>query len=395
LEQRGQYRAHSPKEVFRLAALEKMIEDPVVWFDFLKKRNITVHSYNEGEVESVLSILDQFVEKVDMFIYKITVRQLDLEDRDRAIIEDILKKYPYSFYAFGSRVSGKNKKTLSDLDLCFFDSISHVVQQKIQTNFEESDLPYKIDLIDWSFCSEEFRHLIMSDLMCLHASDILYQVEKNVFEYVKYLPKKLGFDVSEGVIHCGLNTSKFNIILNNSDPELISTQEPWSWWLGPSYHYLKFQLPHYGFQFKLAGYPMVCLDYQPQVLSKEIRECRDLSDFISLIEIQDPKARLFYEKIKDINLYPQQKFFVGYEGREPVVCGILFIQDKDASIFSVTTKKAYRHRGWGTQMTLALMNEAHKQGCDLISLIATSKEGLSIYQKLNFKAVGLFECFDR
>lgn len=48
--------ANSPKEVFRMAALEGFISDPELRFDFLKKRNLTVHIYNEKEVDNVLLV---------------------------------------------------------------------------------------------------------------------------------------------------------------------------------------------------------------------------------------------------------------------------------------------------------------------------------------------------
>lgn len=60
--------ANSPREVFRLAALEKLIEDPEVWFDFLVKRNITVHTYEEEESEQVIAVLPIFVKEVEQLI---------------------------------------------------------------------------------------------------------------------------------------------------------------------------------------------------------------------------------------------------------------------------------------------------------------------------------------
>lgn len=40
LNERGKV-VNSPKEAFRMAALEGFIGDPELWFEFLKKRNIT------------------------------------------------------------------------------------------------------------------------------------------------------------------------------------------------------------------------------------------------------------------------------------------------------------------------------------------------------------------
>ena len=71
LEARGRI-ANSPKETFRMAALEGFIEDPEVWFDFLKKRNLTMHAYQE-EVEKVLLVCPLFSKEIKKFLNKIGV----------------------------------------------------------------------------------------------------------------------------------------------------------------------------------------------------------------------------------------------------------------------------------------------------------------------------------
>ena len=70
LEERGLI-ANSPKETFRMAALEGFIDDPELWFDFLKKRNLTVHTYEEKEVENIMSICPIFSSEVKSFLSKI------------------------------------------------------------------------------------------------------------------------------------------------------------------------------------------------------------------------------------------------------------------------------------------------------------------------------------
>ena len=46
LQERGKT-ANSPKETFRMAALEEFILGPERWFEFLVKRNLTVHAYKK------------------------------------------------------------------------------------------------------------------------------------------------------------------------------------------------------------------------------------------------------------------------------------------------------------------------------------------------------------
>lgn len=60
--------ANSPREVFRYAALEGFIQDAELWFDFLVKRNLTVHTYEEEESEQVIAILPLFVNEVERLI---------------------------------------------------------------------------------------------------------------------------------------------------------------------------------------------------------------------------------------------------------------------------------------------------------------------------------------
>ena len=89
---------------------------------------------------------------------------IQLKKSHQKIVKDILAKYPYNFYVFGSRVTHQ-AKPLSDLDLCFFDKIPWNVQAHIDEDFEESDLPYKVDLIDANRCSPSFYAQIKNDLL--------------------------------------------------------------------------------------------------------------------------------------------------------------------------------------------------------------------------------------
>lgn len=71
--------------------------------------------------------------------------KLNMEKKHWSIVKGILAKYPYAFYAFGSRTT-PNTKRFSDLDLCFFENIPLNIQAHIDEDFEESDLPYKGDI---------------------------------------------------------------------------------------------------------------------------------------------------------------------------------------------------------------------------------------------------------
>jgi hypothetical protein len=54
-----------------MAALEDFISDPEIWFDFLKKRNMTVHTYNQNQADEVIAICAAFSVEVKSFLRNI------------------------------------------------------------------------------------------------------------------------------------------------------------------------------------------------------------------------------------------------------------------------------------------------------------------------------------
>jgi hypothetical protein len=71
---------------------------------------------------------------------------LQLENRHFNIVQDILSKHPYQFYAYGSRTKGIAKKH-SDLDLCYKEEIPNRIINQIEEELIESDLPFTFDLV--------------------------------------------------------------------------------------------------------------------------------------------------------------------------------------------------------------------------------------------------------
>jgi predicted nucleotidyltransferase len=88
---------------------------------------------------------------------------IHMEARNWEIVKAILQKYPYTFYAFGSRIKGTQRK-FSDLDICFMDNIPGHILSHIREDFEESNLPFTVDIVDWNSCDEKFRAQIKPDL---------------------------------------------------------------------------------------------------------------------------------------------------------------------------------------------------------------------------------------
>lgn len=88
---------------------------------------------------------------------------IDISDKDLQIVKEILKKHfpGYEVRAFGSRVNGKSK-SYSDLDLVAISKkrIDLKVMFQIEEAFEESTLPFRVDILDWNSISESFQKII-------------------------------------------------------------------------------------------------------------------------------------------------------------------------------------------------------------------------------------------
>ena len=79
------------------------------------------------------------------------------------IVRGILAKHVPGFeiWAFGSRVTGTTKP-YSDLDLAVISDtpLSLEVRTGLAEDFSESDLPWRVDVVDWAATSETFRKII-------------------------------------------------------------------------------------------------------------------------------------------------------------------------------------------------------------------------------------------
>jgi predicted nucleotidyltransferase len=69
---------------------------------------------------------------------------------------------------FGSRARG-GATPFSDLDLALFAEgpVDPALLARLADAFEESSLPWRVDLIDWNAISDSFRDAIRSDLVAM------------------------------------------------------------------------------------------------------------------------------------------------------------------------------------------------------------------------------------
>ncbi|MEK9143139.1 MAG: nucleotidyltransferase substrate binding protein [Patescibacteria group bacterium] len=72
-EDKGRFDAASPKDAFRVAADLGVIDDPLLWFGFLKSRNEATHLYDEQKANDVFSQIPHFISAVENLISKISI----------------------------------------------------------------------------------------------------------------------------------------------------------------------------------------------------------------------------------------------------------------------------------------------------------------------------------
>ncbi|WP_294085896.1 nucleotidyltransferase family protein [uncultured Actinobacillus sp.] len=97
---------------------------------------------------------------------------LTITNEELAIVKQILQTHipNLEVWAFGSRVKG-NAKPYSDLDLAVItrEPLSLQAHADLVDAFSESDLPWKVDIVDWALLTENFKHVVQSQYMVVQA----------------------------------------------------------------------------------------------------------------------------------------------------------------------------------------------------------------------------------
>ena len=95
---------------------------------------------------------------------------VDVKADDLAFVLNTLKREvpERAVWAFGSRVCG-TAKPFSDLDLAIISTepLSIDTRANLADAFDESDLPFKVDLVDWATTPPAFRRIIEKNKIVL------------------------------------------------------------------------------------------------------------------------------------------------------------------------------------------------------------------------------------
>ncbi|MDR3726609.1 MAG: nucleotidyltransferase domain-containing protein [Terracidiphilus sp.] len=104
---------------------------------------------------------------------------LDLRPGEWEIVRDLLRRHVpgREVWVFGSRVKG-TAKPYSDLDLAILGDqpLPLSTMADLAEDFTESDLPFKVDLVDWATTSARFRKVIEGERVVVQTAS--YPVSK-------------------------------------------------------------------------------------------------------------------------------------------------------------------------------------------------------------------------
>ncbi|MFQ5717343.1 MAG: nucleotidyltransferase family protein [Nitrospinales bacterium] len=103
---------------------------------------------------------------------------IDIQPDQLKIVREILaRRLPddMKVWVFGSR-AGRTKKKYSDLDLALESAdgkkLPFETLTALQTDFEDSDLPWKVDVLDINAIDPGFRKIVERDRVPLSAGEI-------------------------------------------------------------------------------------------------------------------------------------------------------------------------------------------------------------------------------
>lgn len=99
---------------------------------------------------------------------------LNLEQRYQDIVMDVLNSHvpDMEVWVFGSRITSRYKPH-SDLDLVLItrQPLDNRIMFALKDDLQESELPVRVDVLDWQQISESFRQLILQHYEIFRSPD--------------------------------------------------------------------------------------------------------------------------------------------------------------------------------------------------------------------------------
>jgi ribosomal protein S18 acetylase RimI-like enzyme len=103
----------------------------------------------------------------------------------------------------------------------------------------------------------------------------------------------------------------------------------------------------------------------------------------------DPDVLRFYEMATPILLSSDSvlRFYVGYLDGSPVAASELAIGGGVVGLYNISTREAFRRRGFGTAMTLRPLLDAKALGYTT-AVLQASPDGIGVYTRVGFRPFG-------
>lgn len=125
----------------------------------------------------------------------------------------------------------------------------------------------------------------------------------------------------------------------------------------------------------------------------QVESENDLSNWLSIVEEElmgnfPLSATIFNSLLNDGNC----SFFLGLYKQQPVATSFLFVNDKIAGVYLVSTKKSARKKGFGLKMTNECLTKSKELQCKAVEIQATEL-GKGIYKFLGFTNQGKINVF--
>ena len=129
----------------------------------------------------------------------------------------------------------------------------------------------------------------------------------------------------------------------------------------------------------------------------QVRTASELAAYAEVLAANwnppDEDVKRFYKAAEQalFQAVAPMRLFVGFAGEVPAASGELFLSEKGntAGLHMISTREAFRRRGFGGAMTAALLRAAQAAGASL-AVLQASDEGEPVYRRQGFEPCGLF-----
>lgn len=99
-----------------------------------------------------------------------------------------------------------------------------------------------------------------------------------------------------------------------------------------------------------------------------------------------PQAWLEAVVSENLGRTPGVAVYVGYTDGEPVTTGLGVRTGRTIGVYNLATVEGARKRGYGSAMTMRIVDDGAAEGCD-VAVLQASEMGYPVYERLGFRTV--------